>query len=152
MAQQSVSEGHCVLPPFPRIVRSRSLFMPAMLTPGRRVVSSRCCPPRSCLLKSRRPNDYGSKNLTPGCLTQDCLKEYKDTRNGMLGGDYSSKFSAWLAHGCISPRYIHSEVRLDTAVDFSVLCVDGALALWEILEPEKTRRLFDRLFLVFRTD
>jgi hypothetical protein len=29
----------------------------------------------------------------------------------MLGGDYSSKFSAWLAHGCISPRYIHSEVR-----------------------------------------
>ncbi|GAQ77897.1 photolyase/cryptochrome dash [Klebsormidium nitens] len=43
--------------------------------------------------------------------TKDCLKEYKETRNGMLGGDYSSKFSAWLAHGCISPRYIHSEVR-----------------------------------------
>eukprot|EP00898_Chlorokybus_atmophyticus_P003146 jgi/Chlat1/3832/Chrsp26S04060 len=42
---------------------------------------------------------------------KDCLKEYKHTRNGMLGADYSSKFSPWLAHGCISPRLIHSEVK-----------------------------------------
>ena len=38
------------------------------------------------------------------------LSNYKQTRNGMLGGDYSTKFSAWLAHGNISPRTIYHEV------------------------------------------
>ncbi|KAM3096241.1 DASH family cryptochrome [Phormidesmis sp. 146-35] len=42
---------------------------------------------------------------------QDHLKVYKETRNGMLGGDYSSKFSAWLAHGCLSPREIYWQVQ-----------------------------------------
>jgi deoxyribodipyrimidine photo-lyase len=41
---------------------------------------------------------------------QDCLKDYKVTRNGMLGANYSSKFSPWLALGCISPRYINDQV------------------------------------------
>lgn len=40
----------------------------------------------------------------------DCLKTYKETRNGMLGGNYSSKFSPWLAHGCLSPRTVVAEV------------------------------------------
>lgn len=40
-----------------------------------------------------------------------CLSKYKETRNGMVGADYSSKFSAWLAMGCISPRYIYTEVK-----------------------------------------
>lgn len=31
---------------------------------------------------------------------------YKETRNGMLGTDYSTKFSAALAHGVLSPRTI----------------------------------------------
>lgn len=42
---------------------------------------------------------------------QDLLKVYKETRNGMLGPDYSTKFSPWLAFGCISPRFIYEEVR-----------------------------------------
>ena len=41
----------------------------------------------------------------------DCLQNYKETRNGMLGADYSSKFSPWLAHGCLSPRYIYDRVQ-----------------------------------------
>lgn len=36
---------------------------------------------------------------------------YKETRNGMVGADYSSKFSAWLALGCISPRFIYLELK-----------------------------------------
>lgn len=40
-----------------------------------------------------------------------CLSNYKETRNGMVGADYSSKFSAWLALGCISPRFIYEEVK-----------------------------------------
>jgi deoxyribodipyrimidine photo-lyase len=42
---------------------------------------------------------------------QNCLKTYKETRNGMLGANYSSKFSAWLALGCLSPRYIYDQVQ-----------------------------------------
>lgn len=41
----------------------------------------------------------------------DHLREYKQTRNGMLGADYSSKFSPWLALGCLSPRYIYDQVQ-----------------------------------------
>jgi len=40
----------------------------------------------------------------------DQLKVYKETRNGLLGADYSSKFSPWLALGCISPRTIAKEI------------------------------------------
>jgi deoxyribodipyrimidine photo-lyase len=40
-----------------------------------------------------------------------CLSTYKETRNGMVGENYSSKFSAWLAHGCISPRFIYEEIK-----------------------------------------
>lgn len=41
----------------------------------------------------------------------DCLKSYKETRNGMLGANYSSKFSPWLALGCLSPRQIYQAVH-----------------------------------------
>lgn len=41
----------------------------------------------------------------------DHLKNYKFTRNGLLGADYSSKFSPWLANGCLSPRKVYWEVK-----------------------------------------
>ncbi|WP_297516494.1 DASH family cryptochrome [Flavobacterium sp.] len=44
-------------------------------------------------------------------FTTENLSQYKQTRNGLLGPDYSSKFSPWLAHGCISPRKIYWEVQ-----------------------------------------
>ena len=40
----------------------------------------------------------------------DRLREYKQTRNGLLGADYSSKLSPWLNEGCLSPRYVKREV------------------------------------------
>ena len=39
-----------------------------------------------------------------------CLSHYKKTRNGLLGINYSSKLSAWLANGSISPRTIYFEI------------------------------------------
>jgi deoxyribodipyrimidine photo-lyase len=36
---------------------------------------------------------------------------YKETRNGLIGSDYSTKFSAWLAQGCLSPKRIYAEVK-----------------------------------------
>lgn len=41
----------------------------------------------------------------------DAVATYFDTRNGMLGADYSTKFSPWLALGCISPRTIYAELK-----------------------------------------
>jgi deoxyribodipyrimidine photo-lyase len=41
----------------------------------------------------------------------DRLQVYKQTRNGMLNADDSSKFSPWLALGCLSPRYIYDQVK-----------------------------------------
>jgi deoxyribodipyrimidine photo-lyase len=53
----------------------------------------------------------GKARLEEYFWKQDALKVYKETRNGMLGVDYSSKFSAWLALGCLSPRYIYWQVQ-----------------------------------------
>jgi deoxyribodipyrimidine photo-lyase len=39
------------------------------------------------------------------------LSVYKETRNGMLEKNESSKLSPWLAHGCISARDIYFEVK-----------------------------------------
>ena len=53
----------------------------------------------------------GMQRLQTYFWEKDCLKTYKETRNGLLGPDNSSKFSAWLALGCLSPRYIYAEVQ-----------------------------------------
>lgn len=39
------------------------------------------------------------------------VKSYKETRNGMLDFDDSTKFSPWLAAGCISPKRIFHELK-----------------------------------------
>jgi deoxyribodipyrimidine photo-lyase len=39
------------------------------------------------------------------------ISKYKETRNELIGEAYSSKFSAWLALGCISPRFIYQELK-----------------------------------------
>ena len=39
------------------------------------------------------------------------LSKYKQTRNGMVGKDYSSKLSVWLANGSISAKTIYWKVK-----------------------------------------
>jgi deoxyribodipyrimidine photo-lyase len=39
------------------------------------------------------------------------IGRYFETRNELLGWDYSSKFSAWLAAGCLSPKLIYAEIK-----------------------------------------
>ncbi|XP_047475916.1 cryptochrome DASH-like isoform X1 [Penaeus chinensis] len=39
------------------------------------------------------------------------VANYKETRNGLLGEAYSTKLSPWLAHGCLSPRFIFNEIK-----------------------------------------
>ncbi|MGB0563799.1 MAG: DASH family cryptochrome [Spirulinaceae cyanobacterium] len=53
----------------------------------------------------------GQERLNDYFWRRDRLRLYKETRNGMLGADYSSKFSPWLALGCLSPRLIYEQVQ-----------------------------------------
>ncbi|MEM9819825.1 MAG: DASH family cryptochrome [Bacteroidota bacterium] len=39
------------------------------------------------------------------------ISNYKETRNGLLGELYSSKFSPWLSQGCLSPKRIYQELK-----------------------------------------
>ena len=41
----------------------------------------------------------------------DALRTYKETRNGLLSTDDSSKLSPWLALGCVSPRTVYEAIR-----------------------------------------
>jgi deoxyribodipyrimidine photo-lyase len=59
----------------------------------------------------------------------DRLKIYKETRNGMLAVDDSSKFSPWLAHGCLSPRYLYQQVQ-----EYEVQRVKNDSTYWLIFE------------------
>lgn len=38
-------------------------------------------------------------------------QHYKSTRNGLMGRDYSTKFSPWLAIGALSPRYVYAALK-----------------------------------------
>ncbi len=42
---------------------------------------------------------------------KELIKTYKETRNGLVGKDYSSKFSPWLSVGALSPRMIYQEIK-----------------------------------------
>ena len=52
----------------------------------------------------------GKARLNKYIWDTEHLAHYKETRNGLLGKDYSSKFSVYLAHGCLSPKMIYSEI------------------------------------------
>jgi len=60
---------------------------------------------------------------------QDLLKVYRDTRNGLLGMDYSSKLSAWLALGCLSPRTVYETVK-----EYEAKRVKNKSTYWLIFE------------------
>lgn len=51
------------------------------------------------------------KRLEDYFFTTKKLGFYKKTRNGLVGVDYSSKFSPWLANGSISARTIYWQVK-----------------------------------------
>ncbi|SDS09754.1 DASH family cryptochrome [Gramella echinicola] len=54
--------------------------------------------------------DQAKKRIESYFWETQNLSKYKGTRNGLIGEEYSSKLSAWLANGSISPRQIYYEV------------------------------------------
>ncbi|MDC8831057.1 DASH family cryptochrome [Alteromonas gilva] len=53
----------------------------------------------------------GRKQLHHYFFESQGIADYKSTRNGLEGWHYSSKFSAWLASGCLSVKYVVSELH-----------------------------------------
>lgn len=53
----------------------------------------------------------GLKRLKYYLWDSNLVKTYEETRNEMIGGDYSSKFSAYLSLGCLSPKMIYQELK-----------------------------------------
>lgn len=39
------------------------------------------------------------------------MASYKQTRNALMGADFSTRLAPWLAHGCLSARQVHDAVR-----------------------------------------
>ena len=53
----------------------------------------------------------GLKRLHYYLHESHAIKNYKQTRNELVGPDYSTKFSPWLSAGCLSARKIYVEVK-----------------------------------------
>jgi deoxyribodipyrimidine photo-lyase len=64
-----------------------------------------------CALAFQGGETEAQKRLHSYLWESDSLRNYKETRNGLIGADYSSKFSAWLANGCLSARQVFHEVK-----------------------------------------
>ncbi|HIK44928.1 MAG TPA: DASH family cryptochrome [Leptolyngbyaceae cyanobacterium M65_K2018_010] len=92
------------LPPLPQVDRGA---LPALQDLG---LSAPAPDPRG-VLPFVGGETAGLHRLQDYVWEQDCLKTYKETRNGLVGANYSSKFSPWLALGCLSPRQIYAEVQ-----------------------------------------
>ncbi|MEY4964244.1 MAG: hypothetical protein RLZZ323_1563 [Bacteroidota bacterium] len=98
--------------PFEGPVKINSPAIPAMELPTLEAlgVIKTTIDPRA-VLQFRGGESQAIQRLQHYFYDTQCLSSYKETRNGMVGGDYSSKFSPWLALGCISPRFIYAEIK-----------------------------------------
>ncbi|KAI0147520.1 cryptochrome [Xylariaceae sp. FL1272] len=71
--------------------------------------------------KSAHPFHGGEDNALKRLnhlITSGVATEYRSSRNGLLGIDFSTKLSAYLAQGCITARQIHEKlVRLEDGSD-----------------------------------
>lgn len=66
--------------------------------------------PRS-VLEFKGGETAGLARLNQYLWGTKAAKTYFDTRNELLGADYSTKFSPWLALGCLSPKEIYHQLK-----------------------------------------
>lgn len=68
-------------------------------------------PKKSAIENMHGGEDEALKRTDNYFFKSDGLKFYKNTRNGLLGTEYSSKLSLWLSVGCISARTLYHKVK-----------------------------------------
>jgi deoxyribodipyrimidine photo-lyase len=106
--ERSAEVRPCLSPPIHGTVAAvRSGELPSLADLG---VTEEIADPRA-VLSFQGGESAGKSQLADYFWHQDRLQVYKETRNGLLGADYSSKFSPWLALGCLSPRYIYEQIQ-----------------------------------------
>ena len=62
-------------------------------------------------LSFRGGEEEGWNRIHEWMWDRACLQRYKETRNGLVGADYSSKLSPWLANGCVSAVQVYWEIQ-----------------------------------------
>jgi deoxyribodipyrimidine photo-lyase len=70
-------------------------------------------PPRPSDTQSAHPFLGGSASgldRLAHLVSSGSVTRYKDSRNGLLGTDFSTKLSAWLALGSVTARQVHAEL------------------------------------------
>jgi deoxyribodipyrimidine photo-lyase len=55
--------------------------------------------------------ENGAQKYVKDYFSDNKALEYKQTRNELMGNDFSTKFSVWLAHGLISARQIFTSLK-----------------------------------------
>jgi deoxyribodipyrimidine photo-lyase len=89
---------------------------------------------------SPEPGEVGGLNrLHDYLFGRRCIQTYKDTRNGMLGSVFSTRFSPWMAVGSLSTRLVWAEsIRFEESYGRN----DGSAWLrFELLWREYFRQL-----------
>ncbi len=127
----SIPETPEVFTKFRRLVEKRGHFSPPAPVPDKfqafpsDLVGETNCEDLKKLSwypSDSRSNQPSDTNLFVGGITagtarlnhylweSDALSRYKETRNGMLAVDDSSKLSSWLAFGCLSAKQVMQEI------------------------------------------
>ena len=94
----------------PNIIKSpaiEELCLPLIEELGLQIISKDC----RAAINLKGGETEGYKRLNSYLFETQAISTYKETRNGLIGENYSTKFSAWLGLGCLSPREIYYELK-----------------------------------------
>lgn len=110
--RKSVERDAAVRPAFkvPNVIDSPTIPPITLPTPEEMGLETVEPDPRAAI-RFKGGEAEGLERLNDYLFTTHAIATYKDTRNGMVGSNYSSKFSAWLAMGCLSPKQIYHEIK-----------------------------------------
>lgn len=101
-----------IRPIFDKPEKINSPRIPALqLPPWQEFGLEKIKPDKRAVLDFKGGETEALKRLRYYLFDTQLLSAYKDTRNGMLGESYSSKFSPWLAMGCLSARQVYHEIK-----------------------------------------
>lgn len=89
---------------FPDLKRFDEPEHPRLKVSKREIISNTALP-------FRGGESAGKERLNDYLFSTKNASRYKETRNGLLGADYSTKFSFWLAVGALSPTMIMKELK-----------------------------------------
>lgn len=92
------------LPPMPELASEFSVDWASIFNPVQ-------LPDERTAFPFQGGEDHALARLHDYVWERKLASNYKNTRNGLVGEDYSTKFSPWLANGCLSAKRIYQEIK-----------------------------------------